>query len=219
MTAALLYDSVARIARHEAQARPVASVGVVTSQFAYEGTPDHAVSVQLRDSGLVLPRVPVAVGALGFAAIPAVDDLVLVAFLEGDWQAPVVVGRLYHPDQQPPRHKAGQLVLRLPSGADEPQLACEIDADPARVQLQLPGDVQVTIEKDVLTLAVGKLKVAMEGAGGGRLTLAAGDTSITCKADGDLSLKTNAKLKLEASEIEIAGNAKVSISGAQVAIN
>ena len=219
MSAALLFDSVARIARHEAQARPVACVGVVTGLFTYEATPDHAVSVQLRDSGVVLPRVPVAVGAMGFAAIPAVDDLVLVAFLEGDWQAPVVVGRLYHSDQQPPKHKAGQFVLRLPSGAEEPQLSCEIVADPAKLLLTLPGDVKIEIEKDKLSLAVGKLKVALEGGGGGRLTAAAGDTSITLKADGDLTLKSAGKIKLEGSEIEIVGSAKVKISANLVEIN
>ena len=219
MSAALLFDSVARIARHEAGARPVVSVGVVTSQFAHEGTPDHAVSVQLRDSGIVLPRVPVAVGAMGFAAVPAIDDLVLVAFLEGDWQAPVVVGRLYHPDQQPPKHADGQLVLRLPSGAAKPQLACEVTADPAKLMLTLPGDVLVEIEKDKLTLAVGKLRVALEGAGGGRLTAEAGGTAITLKADGDLSLKSPGKIKLEGTEIEIAGSAKVKVSGALVELN
>lgn len=219
MSAALLYDSVARIARHEAGARPVASVGVVTGQFAHEATPDHAVSVRLRDSGIVLPRVPLAVGALGFAAMPAIDDLVLVAFLEGDWQAPVVVGRLYHPAQQPPRHADGQFVLRLPSGASEPQLHCEVHADPASVSLRLPGDVELRLEKDLLRLAVGKLQVLLEGAGGGRLTLRAGDTQVTLKADGDIGLKTAGKMKLEAAEIEIAGSAKVKISGGLVELN
>ncbi|CAN7556492.1 MULTISPECIES: phage baseplate assembly protein V [unclassified Variovorax] len=219
MSAALLYDSMARIARHEATARPVASVGVVTSQFAHSGTADHAVSVQLRDSGVVLPRVPVAVGAMGFAAIPAIDDLVLVAFLEGDWQAPVVVGRLYHPDQQPPKHKDGELVLHLPSGAAEPELACKINVDPVKFSLSLPGDVLIEVEKDKLSLAVGKLSVLLEGAGGGRLTAAAGETSMTMKADGDMTFKSAGKIKLDGSEIEIAGSAKVKISAGMVEIN
>ena len=82
MSAALLFDGISRIARHEAAARPVASVGVVTSIFGNDGTsPDHAVSVKLRESGLVLPRVPVSVGAFGVAAIPSVGELVLVTFL------------------------------------------------------------------------------------------------------------------------------------------
>ena len=53
VSTALLFDGIARIARHEAAARPVASVGVVTSIYGNDGTtPDHAVSVKLRESGL-----------------------------------------------------------------------------------------------------------------------------------------------------------------------
>lgn len=219
MSAALLYDSVARIARHEAAARPVACVGVVTSIFPHEGIPDHAVTVRLRDSGLVLPRVPVAVGAPGVAAIPAVDDLVVVAFLEGSFDAPVVLGRLYHPGQEPPRHAAGELVLHLPSGAAEPDLRCAVTGDPPAIRLTLPGDVSVAIERERIALAVGALTVTLEGAGGGRITAAAGGTSLTLEADGDLTLASPTKVVLEGSEVEIKGQAKVRISGGLVEIN
>jgi phage baseplate assembly protein gpV len=219
VSAPALYEAVARIARHEAAARPVACAGVVTSIFPNEGVADHAVTVELRESGLILPRVPVAVGALGFAAIPAVGDLVVVAFLDGDHHAPVVVGRLYHPDQEPPAHRDRQLVLRLPSGASPADLNCEITADPASLLLTLPGDVKVDIAKDRLTLAVGQVTVKLEGGGGGRLTVAAGGTSMTLKQDGDLALKSPAKITIEGSEVEIAGRAKVKISGALVEIN
>jgi hypothetical protein len=219
VSAALLFDSVSRIARHEAAARPVSAVGVVTSVFPNEGPADHAVTVQLRDSGLVLPRVPVAVGVMGFAAIPAVDDLVVVTFLEGSFDAPVVIGRLYHPDQESPRHKDGQIVLRLPSAADPADLNCEIGSDPVSLLLTLPGDVKIEVLKETISLVVGDLSVKLEAAGGGRLTAAAGGTQIVMKPDGDLTMKTPAKLKIEGSEIEIAGQSKVKISGALVEIN
>ncbi|NWN23221.1 Rhs element Vgr protein, partial [Escherichia coli] len=77
----------------------------------------------------------------GYAAIPAVGDLVVVAFLEGDFDAPFVVGRLYHPDLDPPKHKPGQMALRLPAGEDSPKLELEVEGDAARVMLKLPGDV------------------------------------------------------------------------------
>jgi uncharacterized protein involved in type VI secretion and phage assembly len=219
VSTALLYDSVSRIARHEASARPTAAVGVVTSIFPNDGAPDHAVTVRLRDSGLLLPRVPVAVGAMGFAAIPAVDDLVAIAFFDGSYDAPVVIGRLYHPDQEAPKHKDGQLVLRLPSGADPADLNCEINSDPVGILLTLPGDVKIEILEETISLAVGELSVKLEAAGGGRITAAAGGTKITMKQDGDLTLTSAAKVKIEGSEIEIAGQAKVKISGAVVEIN
>jgi hypothetical protein len=219
VSAALLFDNVARIARHEAMARAVASAGVVTGVFAYQGTADHAVSVRLRDTGVVLPRVPIAVGALGFAAIPAVDDLVLVTFLEGELDAPVVVGRLYHPDLDPPKHKPGQLALRLPPGESSPKLECEIEGDPARLQLKLPGDVKIEIVEDTVTVTVGEIELKLAAAGGGRLEAKAGGAELTMKKDGDISLKTSGKLSLEGSEIEIKGQSKVKVSGGTVELN
>lgn len=220
MSATALFSSISRIARHEASARPIASVGKVTGIHPNEAAPaDHAVSVQLRDSGIILNRVPIAVGAMGFAAIPAVDDLVVIVFLEGDYHSPVVVGRLYHPDQEPPKHKDGQMVLRLPSGAATPDLECEITGDPPAVKLTLPGDVLIEIVKEKIIVGVGEIKATLDGAGGGRMELAAGSSKITMKKDGDVTVKAAGKLKLEATEIEIAGQAKVKVSGGVVEMN
>jgi phage baseplate assembly protein gpV len=220
LSAALLFDSVSRIARHEAAARPVAGAGVVTSIFPNDGTaPDHAVSVKLRESGIVLPRVPVAVGTMGFASIPAVGDLVVVTFLEGDWNSPVVSGRLYHPDQNPPTHADGQIVLRLPSGAATADLNCEITSDPVSVLLTLPGDVKIEIKGESISLAAGQIKLSILSSGGGRMTAEAGGTSITLKQDGDVTIQSQAKIALEGAEIDIKAQGNVKISGAIVEIN
>jgi phage baseplate assembly protein gpV len=221
VSAALLFDGISRIARHEAAARPVASVGVVTSIFGNDGTsPDHAVSVKLRESGLVLPRVPVSVGAFGVAAIPSVGELVLVTFLEGDYNAPVMIGRLYHPDQNPPKHDEQQIVLRLPSGSDNPDLNCEIDSDPVKITLTMPGDVSLEIKEDTVTVAVGDIKLTLDAAGGGRLSAEAASTSITLKKDGDVAINSQqGKITLDGTEIDITAQGKVKISGATVEIN
>lgn len=221
MSTALLFDGIARIARHEAAARPVASVGVVTSIYGNDGTtPDHAVSVKLRESGLLLPRVPIAVGAFGLAAIPSVGELVLITFIEGDYNAPVVIGRLYHPDQNPPKHDEQQIVLRLPSGSDDPDLNCEIDSNPVKVTLTMPGDVSLEIKEDTVTVAVGDIKLTLDAAGGGRLTAEAASTSITLKKDGDIAISSQqGKITLDGTEIDITAQGRVKISGATVEIN
>ena len=217
---AALFESISRIARHEASARAIAAVGrVVEIHPAGGALPDHAATVELRDSGLLLPRVPIAVGVLGFAAIPAVDDLIVVLFLEGDYNAPVVVGRLYHPDQDPPTHGDGEIVLALPSGQAEPDLKLKVTGTPAAITLELPGEVKIEIAERAAKIAVGTLHVDVSGAGGGRVEVAAGSATITLKQDGDVSISSPSKLKLEATEIELAGSAKVKVTGAQVEVN
>jgi uncharacterized protein involved in type VI secretion and phage assembly len=221
-----LFDSVARIARHESRARLGAAAGKVVDVFpAGDGQADHAVSVELRDSQVVLPRVPVAVGLLGFAAIPARGELVLILFLDGDANAPVVAGRLYHPDQDPPEHAEGELVLALPSpspSGQDPKLELRIDGAKPSLRLALAGDVTLEVVEQTARLSVGanaEMLVTVDGRGGGRTEIAAGSAKITIKKDGDITISTSGNLKLEGADVEISGTSKVKISGPQVEIN
>ena len=217
-----LIDAFTRIARHEARARATAGIGrVVDVLTASKGSPvaDHAVAVEMRDTGLVLPAVPVAVGALGFAAIPAVDDLVLVVFADGDDNAPVVTGRLYHSDLNPPEHDSDQLVLRLPAGQAQGDLNLVVDGAAPTIHLDLPGDVQIDIAEERITLLVGKLNLKLEGGGGGRAEIAAGGSTIVLKQDGDITISAQGKLQLEGVEVAIKGQSKVTVAGALVELN
>lgn len=217
---AALYDSIARIARHELRGQATAGIGVVTE--VHPATPavkDHAATVKMRDTGIVLPRVPVAVGVLGWAAIPDVDDLVVVLFMDGDVNAPLIVGRLYDPDREPPKHAEGELVLALPPGASEPDLQLVIDGKKPSITLELPGDVKVEIKDGDVKIVVAEMTLSLTSSGGGRAELAAGGSKLTIKKDGDVTLTSSGKLKLEGTEVEISGSSKVKVSGAQVEIN
>lgn len=215
-----LYDSITRIARHEARAQATAGIGVVTEVHpAGAALKDHAATVKMRDTGLVLPRAAIAVGVLGFAAIPDVDDLVVVVFMDGDVNAPVIVGRLYDPDREPPTHAEEQIVLALPPGAATPELEMIVDGGAPSVKLTLPGDVAIEISDGLVDIVVGDMKLSVTGSGGGRAEVAAGDSKLTMKKNGDIVVTSAGKLKLEGTEVEISGSSKVKISGAQVEIN
>src|SRR5262245_45927 len=73
-------------------------LGVVSSVFpkADDGSDgNHEVNVTLRGSGLELQRAPVTVGRAGWSALPRQGDTVVVAFLDGDLNSPVVLGTVY----------------------------------------------------------------------------------------------------------------------------
>ncbi len=215
-----LFESIARIARHESAKRPVAAIGQVVDTFGpSDNAGDYAVTVELRDSGLVLPRVPIASGVLGFAAIPAVEDLVVVVFAEGNHNAPVVVGRLYTPDLNAPKHDAGQLTLQLPPGDEEPTLDLTIDGNEPAWRLTLPGDVLVECVEEKISLTVGELHLTLDAGGGGSAEIAAGGSTIRLEKDGDISIKAGGNLDLEANEVSISGQSKVTVAAPQVEIN
>jgi len=209
-----LYDSVARIARHEASARAVAGVGRVTELFD-GGTQDHAVTVEMRDTGLVLPNVPVAVGVMGFAAIPAVDDLVAVVFMEGDFNAPVVVGRLYNRDQPPPMHGDGEIVLHVPSG--DPKIKLDVVAATPSVTLVM-GDTEIEILSDSFAVTVGDASIKAMSSGG-RVEIDVGGASLVMKKNGDVTLKCSGSFKVQAAEVDVSATGKLKLAGAQIELN
>jgi phage baseplate assembly protein gpV len=218
VSTALLYDSIARIARHESNARSIAAIGEVTNVHPADGaTADHAVTVRLRASGLALPRVPIAVGVLGFAAIPDVGDLVIVVFADGDLHDPVVVGRLYRSDSAPPQHKEGQIVLRLPQAASKPTVNCEIAREPASITITLPDDVSVEVTASTIRSRAGEAELTLDARG--RIDAKVGQASITLKKDGTVQLKCkNFTLQADGNlELKAAGSVKV--KGATVELN
>ncbi len=217
---AALFDSLSRIARHEAARRAVAGIGLVVDVFPGDSQPlDHAVSVRMLDSGLVLPNLPVAVGVMGFAAIPAVDDMVVVLFTGGDIAGGVVVGRLYHPDQVAPKHASGEIVLALPSAADEPKIKFLAKGDEPSLTLNVGADVSIQITDGKIVVAAAEMTLTLDATGSGLAEIAAGGSKISLAKDGDVTISAAGKLKLEGQEIAISGSGKVSVDGATVEIN
>lgn len=179
---------------------------------------DHAVSIELRDRGLVLQNVPVAVGALGFVATPAVGDLVLVVFADGDHHAPVVVGRLYHADMSPPDHEPDQLVLSLPPGDGNPAVKVVVDGAASKIDLEV-GGTTVSVTDGGATIASGEAAIALDASGGEEVTVKTGGSTLTMSGNGDMTLEASANLTLEAVNIELKGSAGVKINGAIVEVN
>lgn len=214
-----LFDAVSRIARHEADRRSWAAIGRVTEvHTSVLAGDDHAVSVELRDSGSVVPRVPVAVGVLGFVATPAVGDVVVVVFADGDLHAGVVVGRLYHRDLAPPGHADGQLVLQLPPGSSSP--AIDMRADPSTPELTLKvGETTVEITGRTATISIGDAEVVIDGNAPSEVSVSAGEASIVLGASGGVTIEAATTLELKAAEVSIEGSGRVAISGGIVEIN
>jgi len=215
----LLYDAVSRIARHEADSRTSAALAVVTDvHTTVVGSPDYAVSVRLRDSGVDIPRVPVAVGALGFAATAATGDLVVVVFAGGDLHAGVVIGRLYHRDLKPPKHDAGQIVLQLPPGQTSPDI--DLLADPATPEVTLKvGTTQVEVTGKTAKITIGDAELLVDGNSPEAVSIKAGDASLKLSSGGDIELKASKTLTIKANEVKIDGQGSVKISGGIVDVN
>lgn len=216
-----LYEAVSRIARHEVEARTYVSLGLVTAiHTSAAGAGDYAADVRLRDLRLVLPKVPVATGALGFAATLAVGDLVLVTFVEGDVNAPVILGRLYNADLAPPQIAEGQLALQLPPGSSAPALLdLLLDQNTPEAVFKIGDRTEVKITDGVVTITAGDASVTLDADGTAETRIEVGQAKLTIAAGGDITLETTGTLSMKATQIELKADATMTLSAAKVDIN
>ena len=193
-----LYDTLRALIREELGAQRNSELGTV--QAVLPADPDnYAATVALRGSDLVLDAVPLLTTRKGVASVPDVGDLVLVSFVGGDLNRPVILGTLYNDEDRPPPNAAGQFVIHLPGGESESKaLRLELhEADPQRAVLKVGDACTLTVQDDdpVVTLDVGgqaAIEITRAGnvslSGGGNLTLK-GTGNVTLEAGGTLALK------------------------------
>ena len=203
-----LFESIQQIVREEVSRMRTAELATVQKQHPHSSSGDsdnYACTVVLRDSGIVLARVPVATERIGSASIPAVGELVLVQFLNGDINAPVIVGRLYNDADRPPPNDDGQAILHLPLGASDDQAVhVEVHSDTRKAIVKLGSGLDLTVQDDD---PVVKVDVA------GQATVEIGkDGSIKIESQTDISIKGGSDVKIEAS-------GQLTLKGATVNIN
>lgn len=185
----MLIDTLRGIIRQEIDARRQPELGLVTEVFAGDGGEgNHQADVRLRQSGLVLRRVPVAVARPGLSLLPRVGDPVIIVFLDGDLAQPVVVGSIYSSAEQPPEADALDAVWK-PSDSEDSAIR--------RIHLETPSGGTVTLDDEKLTVTLGGTRMVLKQDGDVSITAAG---SISLAADGDLSLEAGGNVSITASQ-------------------
>ena len=155
------------IVRDELAALRLPDIAVVTSAFPHTDDNDkhnYECSVKLRESGLELRKVPIATPHIGMASAPQPDELVLVSYVGGDANSPVIVGRLYSEKAQPPKHEAKEWRLAAPFGgttsiAIDKDEGVVVTAGKTVVTVKKDGNVEVKGEADLTVEVKGKVEV------------------------------------------------------------
>jgi hypothetical protein len=217
------YEMIRKIAEHESEKLHLLEYGRVESVNIHESESDgmgYACSVLLvgrtTDEGemLKLENVPIAASFMGMIDVPKIDDLVLIAYINGDFELPIILGRLYSKERPPPLYEDGihlweiskdgfgdaveQSKLKIVfTDADQTTL----EFDDTQIIIDIGGNINIKIDKQTLTLDVA-----------GNTITASDDGSLKLDFSSDIEIKSAANIKLEAS-----GN--LEIKGAKIDLN
>lgn len=205
-----IVETIQAIVRHELARVRVTDLGVVEAVGSHASASDHdnyGCDVRLKNSGLLLRRVPIATQHVGSVAAPRVGELVMVAYDKGDVNQPVVIGRLYHDGGRPPVSEVGEMITRIPlEESDDRTLLAAFrnlpDRTPVREALvQLAPKVTVRATDGTVEAVAGRNEVVIDqqGGSGGTVTVVAGRSTITLSQDGDVTVEAAGSLTLRAS--------------------
>jgi hypothetical protein len=224
-----LVSSLQAVARYEVERRTYCELAVITSVFdGDDGDDAQTVSIRLRDSGEVITGVPVAVPLTGLAALPRVDDVVVVVFAHGEPSSPIVVGQVYSDARRPPQFTKDEAFLQWPGDADDPDsdavvVAIKSDGSDREMRIALGGDkdalVRVADGAVELTSGGVELSLSHSSSSDGKATLSAGGTKVELAQDGDVTIMSAKNLTIQATKIELKADVSLKINGQTVEIN
>lgn len=194
-----------------------------------EAVADHSASdnenygcdVRLRGRDLVLTGVPVATDHLGTVAPPAKGDVVLIHFVEGNPDQPVIAGRFYSDHLRPPEYARGEIVTHLPpDAAESDRVELEIKGGKSGSRtwtLSLPNELTITVTDKKVEAAVGPLTLTIDGESG-EATITSSASSVTVKDSGDITLQGQGNVTIEAQgNLEIKAGANLKLNAGAVA--
>ena len=211
-----LFETIRRIVQEELRQIRTAELAIVQEQHPHASdsdTDNYACTVQLRNSGIVLQQVPVATQRIGSVSIPALGELVLVQFVGGDINAPIITGRLYNDEDRPPVNDDSQAILHLPLGAgDSDAVHIELHSGATReLAIRLGDGISLNIRDDdpVMELSIN----------GGSATLKLDrDGAVTLESQGDISVK-GGNVSIEGNEITIKAQGQLTLKGQAINLN
>ena len=144
-------------------------------------------NVTLRDEDKTRRKMPLLTGSNNKIEPPEVGDTVLVGFMDGSSEAPVVIGNIYNIDNRPPlgragmyRLKRGDKYLEVHEDGDWARISKkpDDDADPTSVmtiddtgskttvRLKSEGNIDITAENSDVVINVPNGTVHLAGTGG-----------------------------------------------------
>lgn len=195
-------EVIKKIAEDEAKKLHIVELGIVTSIFPHSDGSDkenYSCNIKLKNRDLELRKVPLATQHIGFTYVPNIGDLVVLAFVNGNINAPIVIGRLYNDVNRPPINNPGEIIFESP----DPK-----NTGARRMYMKFPSGIVLTVTDDELKAEVGKSIISIKN-----------DGDITIESNAKLDIKAKGDMSFSAQNIKLQAQTNLDIKGAMVNIN
>lgn len=151
----------------------------------------------------------------GYYVMPAIDDEVMVGFMHGDFNYPIVVGGVWNGQNKIPPEGGSA------GNGEKPQVRSIHSTNGHKITMYDNADKKIeiiTTDGQSIILDDKNKKIEIK-ASSGKITLEQGKISIE-HSGGELAVKTGSNMKWEAGgNIEITASGNVTIKGAMVDLN
>lgn len=161
----------------------------------------------------------------GFYFIPEVGDEVLVAFLQGDTQYPVVIGTLWNADAMPPQVESNDNndMGKIRSRSGHEIVFDDNEEGGTKLEISSAGGHKVVLDdrdggSKIEILSASGQHIVLDDNNGITIEESSG-SSLALRAGGELKVKSSVSLSLEAVNIDIKASGVLTLEGAMVRIN
>ena len=173
---------------------------------------------------------PMGGNSCGTFFFPQVNDLVVLAYLDGDPHRPMVLGGFWNTDVMPPRTiqegKAEEYVVRTPKGIE---ILLQDTENKQKVSLTMPSGSILVLDDEESRVTVrdkeGNNALIMDLKGGEltlkaktKISIEAGDTKIQLGSDGNITQKGSATVSIEGTDIQAKASSKLSMQGSSAEV-
>ena len=150
----------------------------------------------------------------GFIAVPDVGDEVLVAFINGNFDQPVVLGGLWNGQDKIPPETAGASSNERPKVREwrsrTGHRVVQYDNSEKKIEIVSAGGLSVTLNDQDKNVVIKSAQV--------NLTLE--DNKLTVESSTEVDIKAQTNIKIEASgNVDIKAGGQVNIKGSVVNLN
>ena len=166
----------------------------------------------------------------GTFLLPSVNDIVLIAYLDGDPHCPFVVGGVWDKQSTAPYTmkdgKNKDFSFKTPTGSE---IHFTDEKDKQKIEVKTPKGTEITLDdeketvtvtdknkKNSLTIKIkdGEVELKAEK----KLTLSAGKTSLVLESGGKATLKGSGDITLDGSNVNVKGKSAVNLKGASAKV-